>query len=89
LNNLILKINKLPIKAGITKFISQIPNDTAKIPDVLVLNNCTNWILADHINPRSVKNVKLGTTAIIKNIMLTPANVCPNVSATPKSENSK
>ena len=67
-----LIINKLPINAGMTRLISQIANEEAKIPMVLALNISSTWMLASHLNPNSVKNVKVGTTAITRKTTLMP-----------------
>ena len=78
-----LKINKLPIKAGMIRLISQIAKEVAKIPTVFVLNSSSACILASHLSPSSVRKVKVGTRAITKNTTLTPPPICPRLRNTP------
>ena len=80
-----LTINKLPIKAGMIRLISQMAKEAAKIPTVLVLNNSSTWILAPHLNPSSVRKVNVGTTAMIRNTTLMPPKTWPNPSDTLKT----
>lgn len=72
----ILKINRLPINAGITKLISQTEMDVKLIPKWLVLKIPTNFILSSFLRPRSVNNAMVGITAITKNITPIPSKVC-------------
>ncbi len=80
-----LKINKLPIKAGIIRLISQIAKLAAKIPTVFVLNNSSACILASHLSPSSVRKVKVGTKAITRNTTPTPPPICPGLRNTPNN----
>jgi hypothetical protein len=84
-----LKINKLPINAGMIKFISQIANEAAKMPNAFVLNNSRICMLASHLSPSSVRKVKVGTTAITKKTTLIPAPACQGLSKTPKTGNTR
>src|SRR3569833_314144 len=59
LNNLMLNISRLPISAGTIRFTSHIANDAANIPIVLVLNISSTCILVVHLNPSSVRKVKV------------------------------
>jgi hypothetical protein len=80
-----LTINKLPINAGMIRLISQIAKEVAKIPMELVLNNSSTWILAPHLNPSSVRKVKVGTIAMIRKTTLIPPQTWPNPSETLKT----
>ena len=61
------------------KLISQIAKLAAKIPTRLELNNSSTLILAPHLNPSSVRKVKVGMIAIARKTTLIP----PQTSATP------
>lgn len=80
-----LTINKLPISAGMTRLISQIVKEAAKIPMVLLLKSSSTWMLAPHLNPNSVRKVNVGTTAMIRNTTLMPPQTWPNPNQTLKT----
>jgi hypothetical protein len=80
-----LRINKLPIRAGMIRLISHIAKEAAKTPTILGLNNSSTWMLAPHLSPNSVRNVKVGTTAMTRKTTLTPLQTSPDPRYTPKT----
>ena len=84
-----LRINKLPIKAGTIRLTSQIAKLAAKIPTVFVLKNSSTRMLAPHRSPNSVRKVKVGTTAITKTTTLTLPHTSPTERLTPNTGNTR
>src|SRR2546421_12476410 len=86
---LIPKINKLPIKAGTIKLITQMVKAAANIPIAFVLYKLTISMPAFQRIPRSVRKVKDGTTANNRNRMLIVCKHCPRLISTEKALNTK
>ena len=79
------KINKLPINAGITKLITQIASEVARMPVIFALKIATSSMLAFQRMPSSVSNAILGIIASIRNTTLIDQKVCHQFTSTLKS----
>jgi hypothetical protein len=84
-----LKINILPIIAGITRLMSHMERDAPRMPTVLVLKRARNCRLAFHRIPRSVKIAMEGMTARTRNITLIDQKVCHQFNSTSKTWNKR
>ena len=83
------RINRLPISAGITRFMIQMASDVASIPVMLVLKSATSSILAFQRIPISVSNAMLGTMANTRKTKLIDQKVCHQFNSTLKSWKNK
>ena len=84
-----LKISKLPVRAGIIKLINQMLTAVRLIPRLFALNKPNNFKLTFPRRLRSVNKAIVGITAIIKNETLTDHKPCHHETSTLNKRNNR
>ena len=84
-----LKINKLPAKAGIIRFMNHILTAVKLIPRLFLLNNPTSIRLTFPLNPKSVNSAIVGMAVNTKKETLTVHHPCHSEISTSNNLNKR